>query len=340
MKLESRSIDSRLHGSDEFHLITTDKLKQNSMAHNFLSTAPVECPASLLRRAEALPPAKTAVVNAGSELVMQSAKLATEQGLITPVLVGDQSRIQTLAKQLDWDMTDLRIVPASDEVDAAQAAVALARSNEVSALMKGDIHTDQLLKAVIDKELGLRTGTRLSHIFHMSVSNSDAEICITDAVINVQPSVAIKLDIARNATQLMHAIGYHEPKIAVLSATEVPTASMPSSMEAQDVVNAAAAGEVAGALVGGPFAFDNAVSPAAAELKQIDHPVAGQADVLLVPNIETGNALFKQMVYFMGAAAAGVVLGAKVPIVLTSRADPAAARLAATALAAIYANTL
>jgi phosphotransacetylase len=268
---------------------------------------------------------------------MNSIKMAVEQNLITPVLIGDSINIKAAAKEIAWDISSFRIVHAEDEIASARVAVAMARGGEVASLMKGNIHTDQLLRAVIDKQLGLRTGARLSHVFHMSVPNSNAVICITDAVINVQPSVAIKLDIARNATKLMYAIGFEIPKIAVLSATEVATSAMPSSIEAAQVVAAANAGEVEGALVGGPFAFDNAVSPAAAKLKKIDHPVAGSADVLLVPTIETGNALFKQMVYFMGAAAAGVVLGAKVPIVLTSRADPAPARLAATALASIYA---
>lgn len=308
------------------------------MADNFLCPTPVECPSSLLARAAPLPRATTAVVNAGSPVVMRSVKMAVDENLITPILVGHKGNIEAAAKEINWDISNYRIVDAANEDASAQAAVALARGNEVASLMKGNIHTDHLLKAVINKELGLRTGTRLSHVFHMSVPNSEAAICITDAVINVQPSVAIKLDIARNAIKLMHAIGYEQPKIAVLSATEVATPAMPSSMEAAEVVAAAEAGEVEGALVGGPFAFDNAISPAAAKLKKINHPVAGNADVLLVPNIETGNALFKQMVYFMGAAAAGVVLGAKVPIVLTSRADPAAARLAATALASIYAN--
>lgn len=308
------------------------------MADNFLCTTPVECPPSLLTRAAPLPRATTAIVNAGSPVVMQSVKMAVDENLITPVLVGNKSNIETAAKGMNWDISEFRIVDAADEDTSAQAAVALAKGNEVASLMKGNIHTDHLLKAVINKELGLRTGTRLSHVFHMSVPNSDAAICITDAAINVQPSVNIKLDIARNVTKLMHAIGYQQPKIAVLSATEVASPAIPSSMDAAEVVAAANAGEVEGALVGGPFAFDNAVSPAAAKLKKIDHPIAGNADVLLVPNIETGNALFKQMVYFMGAAAAGIVLGAKVPIILTSRADPAAARLAATALASIYAN--
>jgi len=308
------------------------------MADNFLCSTPVECPPSLLTRAAPLPRATTAVVNAGSPVVMKSVKMAVDENLIEPVLVGNSSNIYAAAQEINWDISEFRIVDATDEESSASAAVSLARNNEVSSLMKGNIHTDNLLRAVINKEHGLRTGTRLSHVFHMSVPNSAAAICITDAAINVLPSVAIKLDIARNVTKLLHSIGYQQPKIAVLSATEVATKAMPSSLEAAEVVAAANTGEVEGALVGGPFAFDNAVSPAAAKLKKITHPVAGNADVLLVPNIETGNALFKQMVYFMGAAAAGVVLGAKVPIILTSRADPAAARLAATALASIYAN--
>lgn len=310
------------------------------MTDTFLCPTSIECPPSLLSLAAPLPRATTAIVNAGSPVVMNSVKIAVDENLVTPVFVGNKANILAIAKKMSWNISDFRIVQAVDEGTSAQAAVALARGNEVASLMKGNIHTDQLLKAVVNTELGLRTGVRLSHVFHMTVPNSDATICITDAVVNVQPSVAIKLDIARNATKLMHAIGYHEPKIAVLSATEAVTPAMPSSVEAAQVVAAADAGEVEGAMVGGPFAFDNAVSPSAARLKKINHPVAGNADVLLVPNIETGNALFKQMVYFMGAAAAGVVLGAKVPIILTSRADPAAARLAAIALASIYAKAL
>jgi phosphate acetyltransferase len=310
------------------------------MADNFLCPTQVVCPPSLLALAAPMPRATMAIVNAGSPVVMQSVKMAVDENLVTPILIGDKGNIEAAAREINWDISEFRIVVAADEEASAKAAVALARGNEVASLMKGNIHTDQLLRAVINKHLGLRTGTRLSHVFHMSVANSDAAICITDAAINVQPSVAIKLDIARNVTKLMHAIGYQTPKIAVLSATEVATPAVPSSMDAAEIVAAASAGEVEGALVGGPFAFDNAVSPTAAKLKKIDHPVAGNADVLLVPNIETGNALFKQMVYFMGAAAAGIVLGAKVPIILTSRADPAAARLAATALASIYANAV
>ena len=305
-----------------------------------LSTAPIECPQFLLDKAKQLAAIPTAVVNAGATLALQSCRLAAEEGLIEPVLVGDPARIKVVAKEIAWDISAIRLVAADSEVSAAEIAVALARGGEVGSLMKGDIHTDDLLRAVLNEHTGLRTGTRLSHVFHMTVPGSDKAICITDAVINVAPSVAIKLDIARNATALLNALGNQQPNIAVLSATEVATDAMPSSIEAASVTREAESGAVPGAVVYGPLAFDNAVSIEAAKLKGVTSPVAGNADVLLVPNIETGNALFKQMVYYMSAAAAGVVLGAKVPIILTSRADPAAARLAGTALASIYASTL
>lgn len=305
---------------------------------SMLSSTPIECPQYLLDKARLLAPAPTAIVNAGAQLPMESAKEAFEKGLIEPVLVGDISIINAIAKTLAWDISELRVVAADGEVAAAQTSVALARGGEVSSLMKGNLHTDNLLRAVINRDTGLRTGTRLSHVFHMTLPGSDAAICITDAAINVLPPVGVKLDIARNVTALMHALGNKAPKIAVLSATEVPTESVPSSMEAAEVVKEAQNGAIPGAIVDGPFAFDNAVSSEAAKIKGINSPVAGCADVLLVPNIEAGNVLFKQMVYFMSAAAAGIVMGAKVPIVLTSRADPVAARLASAALASIVAS--
>jgi len=306
-----------------------------------LSSISVQCPEFLLTQAKVHKAVPTAVVNAGSEIAMASAHMATTEGLIVPTLVGNASDISAIADSIDWDLSEIIIIDKSDEIMAADASVSLARHGEVLSLMKGDVRTDQLLRAVINKKTGLRTGSRLSHVFHMTKPESDSAICITDAVINVLPNVDTKLDIARNATSLLHALGNPSPHIAVLSATEVASPSMPSSMEAAEVVRAAANnGEVPGAVVEGPYAFDNAISPEAAKKKNIEGVVAGNADVLLVPNIETGNALFKQMVYFQSAAAAGVVLGATVPIILTSRADPVAARLASTALASIYANSL
>ena len=302
-----------------------------------LSNQIVECPQRLLDRAKKCATPATAIVNAGTMLAMQSAKLAADNGLLDPVLVGDRDDIGEIAIDLNWDVAGIRIVDAKNAIAAAEVAVSLARNGEVASLMKGDVHTDDLLRAVLNKAHGLRTNSRLSHVFHMTKPGSDDAICITDAVINVQPTVDVKLDIARNAVGLLHALGNTQPNVAVLSATEVASSAMPSSVEAEEVAKQAAGGAVENALVYGPLAFDNAVSPEAAKLKGIDSPVAGYADILLVPNIETGNALFKQMVYYMSAAAAGVVLGASVPIVLTSRADPPAARLAGAALASIYA---
>lgn len=302
-----------------------------------LSTNSVQCPRSLLDRAAKNAATLTAVVNADSMLTMQSVQLATQQGLIEPILVGEPGMIKSIARELAWDISGIPIKAAPDEFAAAEISVALAKNNEAHALMKGDVHTNVLLKAVLNEKNGIRSKKRLSHVFHMSVPHSQQTLCITDAVVNVQPDINTKLHIARNATELLHALGHDLPKIAVLSATEVATSSMPSSVEANEVVRIATNGEINDALIDGPFAFDNAVSPHAAQLKGVSGPVAGHADCLLVPNIETGNALFKQMVYFMSAAAAGVVLGAQVPITLTSRADPAAARLASTALASIYA---
>jgi phosphate acetyltransferase len=318
-------------------LLSNCLINPNRQTLHMLSTTPIECPQFLLDRAKANPKIATAVINAGSQIALESCKLAVANELIEPVLVGDVSTIKRIAAEIDFDISSVRLLDAQSEAEAAAKAVSLARHAEVAALMKGHIHTDELLRAVINSDTGLLTGTRLSHVFHMSVPGRSESICITDAVINVLPDVKIKLDIARNASQLLHALGNKNPKIAVLSATEVATPAMPSSMQAAELVALAAELGVPGAMIDGPFAFDNAVSPQAAKLKGIYSPVAGHADVLLVPNIETGNALFKQMVYYMSAAAAGIVLGAKVPIVLTSRADPAAARLAATALTSIYA---
>jgi phosphate acetyltransferase len=303
-----------------------------------LSARPVECPARLLEQAVGLRVMPTAIVNAGGHLPMESARLATEENLIDPVFVGQTHSIKQQAKNISWDISGFRIEDAADETAAANRAVELAAAGEVSCLMKGDVHTDTLLRAVLNRAAGLRTDASLTHIFHMTVPDSQQVLCITDAVVNVLPNIRVKMDIVRHAVQLMHAIGTAQPRIALLSATEQASSAMPSSVDAEEISNRAASGEIKGAHVDGPFAFDNAISPEAARLKGRTGKVAGRADVLVVPNIETGNALFKQMVYFMSAAAAGLVMGARVPIILNSRADPAPARLASVALAAIVAN--
>lgn len=300
-----------------------------------LSKIPFEFPPYLTKRAAGLSPLPMAVAGAGHPLVMDSARRATEGGFVEPVLVGDADGINEIARQIGWDISQIRLVPADGERQAAEIAASLARGGEVAALMKGHVHTDTLMRAILTRNAGLRTDRRVSHIFHMTVPGRDRVIHITDAAVNVQPGVAEKLDIVLNAVDLAQNLGMETPKVAMLSGAETVNPAMPSSVEADEVVRLANSGAVKGAIVDGPFGFDNAVSPEAARIKGVDSPVAGLADILVVPNLEAGNFLFKQMVYFMSATAAGIVLGAKVPVVLTSRADPPEARLAAAAIASI-----
>ena len=303
-----------------------------------LSTLPFDTPDHVIARASGGAAAVTAIAGASSRVALESARRAASHGLIEPVLVGDLDAVAAIARAMDWDLDGIRTVAAADERQAAEVAVALARGGEVAALMKGQVHTDALMRAVVDRHNGLRTGRRMSHVFYMTATGREGSIAISDAAINVAPGPGVKLDIVNNAVGLLHALGIAEPKVAVLSATEVPIAAMPSSLDAAEVVRRAAEGEVAGAVLDGPFAFDVAISPEAAAIKGVDSPVAGRADLLIMPNIEAGNAVFKAMVYFMSATAAGLVMGAQVPIMLTSRADPPEARLTAAALAAIVAR--
>ena len=298
------------------------------------------CPQPLLNQAQALPAMVTAVVNAGSELALESAKLAFEAGIIVPILVGNIASIQKAAQAIDWNIDQFELIASESEEDSAANAVQCVHQGTAKLLMKGNLHTDVLIRALLNKEHGLRTGERLSHLFHMSVPGSDRVLCITDAVVNVSPDTKTQLSILRGATDVMHALGNLKPKVALLSATEVVTQAMPSSIAAKELLAAMSDKDHQAADVFGPLAFDGAMSPEAAKIKGITHPVAGYADVLLVPNIETGNAIFKQLVYFNGATAAGVLMGAKVPVMLTSRADPPAARLASAALAVVYAHYL
>ena len=298
------------------------------------------CPQPLLNQAQALPAMVTAVVNAGSELALESAKLAFEAGIIVPILLGNIAAIQKAAQAIDWNIDQFELIASESEEDSAANAVQCVHQGTAKLLMKGNLHTDVLIRALLNKEHGLRTGERLSHLFHMSVPGSDRVLCITDAVVNVSPDTKTQLSILRGATDVMHALGILKPKVALLSATEVVTQAMPSSIAAKELLAAMSDQDHQAADVFGPLAFDGAMSPEAAKIKGITHPVAGYADVLLVPNIETGNAIFKQLVYFNGATAAGVLMGAKVPVMLTSRADPPAARLASAALAVVYAHYL
>jgi phosphate acetyltransferase len=303
-----------------------------------LSEKPFEVPPYLLDRIKDMDRVRMAIAGADHPIALKSARQGADADLIDPVLVGDADIIRAAARDIDWDITSFAIVDAIGKEKAPAAAVALAKSGEVTSLMKGHLHTDALMKAVVNREHGLRTSRRLSHIFHMTVPDNDRVLMITDGAVNVQPDTDTKIDITNNAVEMAHALGNPKPKVAMLSGTELVLPAMPSSVDAAKVVKRANAGEVKNAIVDGPFAFDNALSTDAAALKGMDGPVAGQADILVVPNIETGNGLFKMMVYFMSGLAAGVVMGAAVPIVLTSRADPPEARFAATAIAAIVAD--
>ena len=297
-----------------------------------------ETPERLLARARGADPVPTGIAAANSALALESAKRAQEEGLIEPVLVGDEAVIRKLAAGMDWALEGVRIVHKADETEAARAAVDLARRGEVKALMKGHVHTDVLMMAALDRNNGLRTGRRFTHAFHMSVPNSGREMIISDAAINIAPDIDTKRDIIRNSVDLARMLGAVRPQVALLSCTEEVTNRVQSSMDAALLTEWWSGEGYGSANVFGPLALDLALSEEAARVKGMENPVAGHADVLVVPNIETGNALFKMMVHFMNATAAGVVLGASVPIVLTSRADPPEARIAAAAIASLMAG--
>lgn len=303
-----------------------------------LSDAPYEVPPYLLERTKGLPRCPMAVAGADNAVPLESARQAAEAGIITPVLLGDAGIIRSLSDDMGWDIAGLEVVNLTDEDALTGAAVSLAASGAVKGIMKGHVHTDALMRAVVHRGSGLRTARRISHVFHMTLPGRDKVLLITDGAVNVAPTVDTRMDIIRNAVDMAHALGNPQPRVAVLSGSEVVNPSMPSSVEGAEIVERAAKGEIDGCIIDGPFAFDLAVSPEAAKIKGIDSPVAGRADIVVVPNIEMGNGLFKMMVHFMSGLAAGVVMGAGVPIVLTSRADPPEARFAATLIAAILAH--
>ncbi|MGI9413228.1 MAG: bifunctional enoyl-CoA hydratase/phosphate acetyltransferase [Hyphomicrobiales bacterium] len=294
----------------------------------------VECPPELLEAVKGLPPLRTGVVNAVSEVVLQSVRDAARAGVIDPVLFGDQQAIETGAKAFGAGLAGVEIFAAGGEKEAAELAAHAAGRGEIDALMKGHVHTDIFMRAALDRDAGLRTGRRLAHVFSMTVPGRAGNLLISDAALNTHPDLETKKAIIENVIELAHAMGAERPRIALLSATEEPTEAIPSSMEAAELERWAST-NVAAADVQGPLALDLAVSDEAARIKGVTGAVVGRADALVVPDIVTGNALFKMMVQFMNACAAGIVLGAKVPILLTSRSDPPAARLASAALAVL-----
>ena len=302
-----------------------------------LSQNKASVPENLISLAKKTSQMPVGIVSAHQTAAMESAKQAFELNLIIPIFIGDKNGIQEEASALNWDINSFEIIDQSDDQEAAIIGVQLARDNKIKVLIKGNLHTDTLMRAYLKKEFALIEKRRLSHIWHMTIPNSNKPLFITDGALNVSPRIEVKMHILFNAVEFAKKIGISKPRVAVLSGTEDPIESMPSSMEAKEVM-VRAQKENIDAYVHGPLAFDNAVSPEAARIKKISNDVAGKADILLVPNLETGNALSKIMVFFMGACAAGFVVGGKVPVVVASRADNAASRLASIAASIIAAQ--
>ncbi len=282
----------------------------------------------------------TAVCHPCSREALEGALDAAGADLIEPLLVGPEEKIHALAESLNLDIGPYRLVDARHSHDAAAKAVALCRAGEAEALMKGSLHTDELMSAVVPSATGLRTERRISHVFAMDVPTYPRPLFITDAAVNIYPTLEDKVDILKNAIQLAHALGIPQPKVALLSAMETVNPKIPATIDAAALCKMADRGQIEGAIIDGPLAFDNAVSREAALIKGISSPVAGEADILLVPDLEAGNMLAKQLAYLGRADSAGIVLGARVPIILTSRADSAEARLASCAVAAAFAHRL
>jgi len=285
-----------------------------------------------------LPPTPTAVVHPCDKSSLEGAVEAGRARLIAPILVGPRERIEAVAKESGIDIAGLAIVDAPYSQAAATAAVQLVREGKAEALMKGSLHTDELMGAVVKRESGLRTGRRVSHCFVMDVPGHDDALIITDAAVNITPTLEEKMDILQNAIDLAHALQVKEVRVAVLSAMETVNPKVPSTVEAAALCKMVDRRQITGALVDGPLALDNAIDPAAAKIKNIDSPVAGRANVLMVPDLEAGNMLAKSLSFLAGADAAGIVLGARVPIILTSRADSMLTRLASCAVAALVAK--
>jgi phosphate acetyltransferase len=263
---------------------------------------------------------------------------AARKGLIVPVLVGPEGRIRQAAEDAEVDISGFELVATKHSHEAAERSVALAREGRVGALMKGSLHTDELLRATLHKEKGLRTERRLSHVMAFDVPTYPRPLFITDAAINIYPSLEDKADIVRNAIDLAQAVKIARPKVAILSAIETVNPRIPSTVEAAALCKMAQRGQIEGGILDGPLAFDNAISEAAAHTKGIESEVAGRADILVAPDLEAANMLVKQLTYLADATGAGVVLGARVPIMLTSRADDALTRMASCALALLLAE--
>jgi phosphotransacetylase len=302
-----------------------------------LSNKKIICPNNLINVAKKAGTVEAAIVNAGEIFPMESVHKAVQHNLIIPTFIGNKDEINKYADKLKWDISRYKIIDERNENDTAPIAARLASEDKVKIIVKGHIHTDVLMKAILKRDLNLIGKKRLSHVWHMTLDENDKPFIITDGVVNVLPKLEVKMHILRNAVDFANKIGIKRPKVAILSATEEIIESVPSSIEA-NLITKKAKDENINADVFGPLAFDNSVSKKSAAIKKIKNDVSGNANILLVPNVETGNALVKMMIYFMGACAAGVVLGGKSPVVITSRSDEAEARLASIAAAIVSLN--
>ena len=294
----------------------------------------------LIARCQGMTPIATAVAHPCDESSLGAAIDAAKAGIIRPLLVGPAGRIRAVAEKLGIDLAGYEIVDAPHSDAAAEKAVELVRQGKAELLMKGSLHTDELMSAVVRKDTGLRTDRRISHCFIMDVAAYPKPLVITDAAVNIYPTLEDKIHIVQNAVDLAHALGVERPRVAILSAVETVNPKIQSTIEAAALCKMADRGQITGAALDGPLALDNAISETAAKIKGIVSPVAGQADILLVPDLEAGNMLAKNLSFLAGADSAGIVLGARVPIVLTSRADTVRAKMASCAVAALYANAL
>ena len=299
-----------------------------------LSDKEIVCPNNLLDVAHQKKGISAGIVNAGKSITMMSVMDAVNENLITPTFIGNKDEIEKCALELNFDISEFEILDEKNENKTAVIAAELASKEKIKIIVKGHIHTDVLMKEVIKKKYNLIGKTRLSHIWHMTLDKEDKPLIITDGALNVSPNVKTKMHILKNVINFCNRIGNERPKVSILSATEEVLDSVQSSLDAKEITELAKK-ENLKADVFGPLAFDNSISKKSAEIKGIKNVVTGNSDVLLVPNVETGNALVKIMVYFMGACAAGVVVGGKVPVVITSRSDVATARLASIAAAVV-----
>ena len=292
----------------------------------------------LIARAQGVAPAKTIVVHPCDETSLQGAIEAAKIGIIVPILVGPAAKITAVAREHNLDIRNYELIDAPNSEVAAAKAVALIHESKGELLMKGSLHTDELMREVTSGKTGLRTARRISHVFIMDVPTYSDTLFITDAAINIFPDLDVKRDIIQNAIDLFTQVGLGTPRVAILSAVETVTAKIPSTIDAAALCKMADRGQITGGILDGPLAFDNAIDPEAAKIKGIKSPVAGRAQILVVPDLEAGNMLAKNLTFLAKADAAGIVLGARVPIILTSRADSVRGRMASCAAAVIYAD--